>query len=85
MSIHELLAVIPADEITVQRLDEGDVDASISKRDTRISFYTNQITPTQIMNGTGKVCLMLWIPRDVLSKAAERKENQCPPTKSTRR
>lgn len=74
MSIHELLAQVPADKLQVQFFHQGDIDAQHTKSGTRISFYTGTITPTQIMNNSGPIGLVVWIPRDEWREIVQRNQ-----------
>lgn len=68
MTIHELLAKIPADKIRVQFLHEGDLQAQATRHGCRITFYTGETDPSKILAGTSPVGMVLWIPREHLKQ-----------------
>lgn len=65
MSIHELLAQIPAEKILVQNIFEGDFDVQHTKSGEKITFYTSpsNVNPNSVMNRQNKIGLLLWIDR----------------------
>ena len=71
LGITELLARIGDDNVRLQNLFEGDVDLTVTKRGTRISFYTDpaNVTPTAALKGQEKIALVLWLPRALVTKA----------------
>ena len=64
-SIHELMAKFSAEEIVFQMLDHSTGEARILKDGTtKLTVYTNQVTPQSLAFNTGKVGLLLWLPRE---------------------
>lgn len=65
MTIHELLAKIPAEKIWVQNIFDGDFDVQHTKSGEKITFYTNSsnVNPNSVVNNSNKVGLILWIDR----------------------
>ncbi len=67
MKLTELLALVGDENIQFQVLH--DCMTNIRQRSRRkggneISFATNGLTPTDVMQNTGNVGLVVWIPRD---------------------
>lgn len=67
MKLSELILAIGDDNVEFQNLDQCATDLNYSaKSGTRITFGTQRpITP----DGTDKLGLVLWLPRDAVKKA----------------
>lgn len=67
----ELLSCVGNDNIEFQKLGDCLTNVKEKKRDkcTELSFLTQEITPTEVAMGTGKIGLVIWVDRDVMAKA----------------
>lgn len=67
MTIVTLLEQVGLENVQVQPLASSMCDIkSLKKGGTKITFITDQQTPTDFMMKTGKVGLILWLPHDKL-------------------
>lgn len=64
MSIHELLAMIPAERLQVQFFHEGDLEAQHTKKGTRVTFYTGALTVANMLENTAPEGVVIWISRE---------------------
>lgn len=66
MRLSELIAVVGDEHIQMQNLLESmDEIRQMKNGDTKISFFTNQITATEVaQHAAKKVGLVIWLPRD---------------------
>lgn len=71
LKLSELIAVVGDDNIKLQNLLESLDSATTTKKNgTKLSFFTDQITPTEIMRGTQTVVgLVIWLPKDKVAAA----------------
>ena len=73
MKMSELIAAVGDDNVVFQNLN-NDIDGiNVTKRGTKISFYTDpdNIQPRELLPGgkMKKTCLILWLPRDKVEAA----------------
>lgn len=71
MSIHELMAQFEAEELQVQFLHEGDLEAQSTKHGTRIAFYTG-VSPLTLMSDDAPIGMVVWLPRKRWQEIAKR-------------
>jgi hypothetical protein len=71
LGIIELFTRIGEDHVRVQNLFDGDVDITVTKRGTRLSFYTDpaNVTPGAVLRGDAMVALVVWMPREAVDRA----------------
>jgi hypothetical protein len=70
MGIIELLERVGEDNIQLQNLVESMDGISMRGADSRVSFWTNGINPTEIAVGKARnVGLVLWLPTELVEKA----------------
>ena len=72
MSLVKLLEEVGDDNIEYQTLHSSLTNAKQKKKDTEVSFLTNQITATDVALGTGKKAIIIWVDSDVLSDAYDK-------------
>jgi hypothetical protein len=79
MTIHELIAKFPAESIVFQRVDQSVSSAQRAKDgSTRLTIHTNQISPTEVLQGTGKVGLLIWVPADQWASVVNSAKQESP-------
>ena len=68
MKLSDLIAHVGDGHIQLQNLlDSAQGVQQMKNGDTKISFFTNQITATEVATGTTKkLGLVIWLPRDRL-------------------
>lgn len=66
MGLTELLTKIGDDNTTYQNLRRSMKDIKTTKHGSLISFYTNELSPTDIVRGAGKIGLVVWVDADIL-------------------
>lgn len=64
MTIHELLAMVPAERLQVQFFHEGELEAQATKKGTRVTFYTGALTIANMLEHTAPEGLVIWIARE---------------------
>ena len=67
MKLSELLKIVGDENMQFQMLHDCMINIeqrSRKKGGNKISFVTNGLNPTDVMNGTGNVGVVVWIPRD---------------------
>lgn len=71
MKMSELILAVGDDHVRFQNLMHGDLNADLTKRGTKLTFYTDAITPADLMDPDGckTVCLVLWLPKDRVNRA----------------
>lgn len=71
LKLSELVASVGDENIKLQNLlDSLDAATTTKKNGTKISFFTDQITPTEIMRGSETVVgLVIWLPKDRVNAA----------------
>lgn len=76
LGVEALVRYVGDDRLFFQNLDHVATDYSLKRGKrgeatlTKISFLTDAITPTEVMNGTTKMIgLVVWLPRDLVAKA----------------
>lgn len=71
MKMSELILAVGDDNVKFQNLLQGDIDLAMTKRGTKVTFYTDGITPADVMDKAGckVVGLVLWLPRDKVDAA----------------
>lgn len=68
-TILDLLDAVGVDNIEYQTLHSSLINAKQKKKDTELTFVTDQITATDVALGTGKRAIIIWVDGDVLSDA----------------
>lgn len=71
MTLVELLNKIPDSKWTAQMLSYCITNIKQKKRPnlhSEVSFVTEEITPTQVFNDSGKVGFVVWIDRETFNK-----------------
>lgn len=72
MKLSELIAKIGDKKVTFQILQNALAGISLSREgDSKVTFFTDAITPSDIMQNKGKVGLVVWIPREEWEKVAK--------------
>lgn len=76
MGIIELLERVGENNVQLQNLVESMDGITVNKHgDSRVSFWTNGINPTEIAVGKARnVGLVLWLPTDLVEKARAESE-----------
>ena len=69
MSLVKLLQEVGDDNIEFQWLRPSIVKSKKTKTDVELTFVTDQITPSDVVNNTGKVALVVWVDQDTLEVA----------------
>ena len=69
MSLVKLLEEVGDDNIEFQWLRPSIVKSKKTKADVELTFVTDQITPNDVVNNTGKVALVVWVDQDTLELA----------------
>ncbi|OQW34130.1 MAG: hypothetical protein A4E20_11895 [Nitrospira sp. SG-bin2] len=82
MKMSELILAVGDEHVRFQNLMHGDLNADLTKHGTKLTFYTDAITPADIMNPDGckTIALVLWLPKDRVD-AALRTAAQQPATR----
>lgn len=75
MNLLELIEAVGLDNIEIQNLNKGILNASVVKGDTVIKFVTKSMTPTDLVLGT-KTGLVLWIDSSKLNAAMAGAESE---------
>jgi hypothetical protein len=75
MKLSEIIAAVGDEHIQLQNLLDSTASIQMMKNgDTKISFFTGQITATEVMNGTAKkLGLVIWLPWDRLPPEIKRR------------
>jgi hypothetical protein len=63
MTLPELLERVGADNINFQMLNAAMTNITATKRDSKITFLTDALTPTHIATDTGPIGLIVWCDR----------------------
>lgn len=72
MKLSELIAKIGDKKVTFQILQNALAGISLGREgDSKVTFFTDAITPSDIMQNKGKVGLVVWIPREEWEKVAK--------------
>ena len=72
MKLSELIAKIGDENVKFQILQNALSGISLGKDgDSKVTFFTNAITPSDVMQSKGKVGLVVWIPREEWEKVAK--------------
>jgi hypothetical protein len=72
MKLSELIAKIGDDKVKFQILQNALSGISLGKDgDSKVTFFTNAITPSDVMQSKGKVGLVVWIPREEWEKVSK--------------
>lgn len=65
MTIIELIERVGLENVKVQFLDESITGATATKRYTRVTFMTNEMSPGDLMQEKPRMLgIVLWLPRD---------------------
>lgn len=78
MKMSELIFAIGDENVVFQNLLNDAHSIDLTKHGTKITFYTNAISPVEMMGGgeTKKMGLVLWLPRDLVNAAIAKKKAQ---------
>lgn len=76
MNLLELVDEIGLDNISVQPLNESISNIVTSGEEAKVTFYTTELTPDDMMSDTGNVGLILWVDKQVLESCAELLQDQ---------
>ena len=72
MKLSELILKIGDDKVKFQILQNALSGISLGKDgDSKVTFFTNAITPSDVMQSKGKVGLVVWIPREEWEKVSK--------------
>tara|TARA_R110000851_G_scaffold321887_1_gene487588 strand:- start:1550 stop:1783 length:234 start_codon:yes stop_codon:yes gene_type:complete len=71
-TILDLLDAVGVDNIEYQTLNNSLINAKQKKKNTELTFATNQITATDVALGTGKRAIIIWVDSDLLSDAYDK-------------
>jgi hypothetical protein len=73
MTIHELLSKVPAEAIVWQRIDQSCRGAQLidKGRTTELRICTDRLRPEDLVNGTGPVGMLIWIPQEYWKRIIE--------------
>jgi hypothetical protein len=63
MTLPELLERVGVDNINFQLLNASMTNITATKRDSKITFLTDALTPNNVATGTGPVGLIVWCDR----------------------
>ncbi len=69
MTLLELINIVGPDNIRIQKLDDCVTVASARTKPERgvtLTFFTREITVSEVAQGTGKYGLVVWIPRELM-------------------
>lgn len=70
MGIIELLQRIGEEKVLIQNLLNDMTNITAGKRETKITFATNQLTPGEVAFGVPKMhALVIWMPTDEVDRA----------------
>ncbi len=84
MKLSEIILAVGDEHIQLQNLLDSTADIRMMKNgDTKISFFTNQITATEVATASAKkLGLVIWLPWDRLPpEIARHKPRETPPAK----
>jgi len=70
--ISELFTEIGNDNICYQLLHTSMTDIKTKKKDSAVTFLTQQITPNEVMSNTGKIGVVVWVDRDIYIDAVKK-------------
>ena len=72
MKLSELIAKIGDENVKFQILQNALSGISLGKEgDSKVTFFTDAITPSDVMQNKGKVGIVIWIPREHWEKVAK--------------
>jgi hypothetical protein len=72
MKLSQLIAKIGDENVKFQILQNALSGISLGKEgDSKVTFFTDAITPSDVMQNKGKVGLVVWIPREHWEKVAK--------------
>lgn len=71
MKMSELILSVGDENVVMQNLLNDAVGMDSTKHGTKVAFYTDQVTPADLMdpNNSQKVGLVLWLPRERVNAA----------------
>ena len=71
MKMSELILAVGDENVVFQNLLKDAHSIDQTKHGTKITFYTDAISPVEMMGGgaTKKMGLVLWLPRDLVNAA----------------
>ena len=69
MTLSELIEHVGNENVEFQRLDQGDLNMSLGKRDGQVTFHTGIDKVSDLMAGSKRfVGLVVWLPSDRMPK-----------------
>mgnify|MGYP007100094249 CR=1 FL=1 len=80
MKMSELILAVGDDNVLMQNLLNDAQQIDKTKHGTKITFYTDAISPEEMLGGnrTKKLGLVLWLPRDKVEAAIAAEKNKRP-------
>lgn len=73
MKLSELIAKIGDENVTFQILQNALSGISLGKEgDSKVTFFTKAITPSDIMQSKGKIGIVVWVPREKWEEATKK-------------
>ncbi|CAE6810801.1 hypothetical protein R69746_05609 [Paraburkholderia aspalathi] len=64
MKIHEILAVLADDEVSMQGLNAAIIGIRATKSGNAVTFLTDGLSPADLIHGSDKVVIALFIKRE---------------------
>ncbi len=68
----EVLAEVGNDNLQYQNVKDSLVSCKLKGGRSEITLVTDALTPNQVVDGTGKEGLIIWVDRDVLTAALKK-------------
>ena len=68
MRISEIISKVGEENIRVQFINKAMTGIRNTREGIEVSFLTEAIDPNDVMNNTGKIGLIMWVPRDIWEK-----------------
>lgn len=64
MNIVEMIMKLPEDKVGIQALQPAITNATKKKNYTSLTFDTEVITPSDVINNTGRIGIIVWMDRN---------------------
>jgi len=67
----------PGDGLVMQFIQQNLTNATLQRRrvgqaaQTKLTFVTQELNPTNVMNNTGPIGIVVWVPRDVYTELSK--------------
>lgn len=71
MKISEIISKVGEENIRVQFINKAMTGIRNTRDGIEVSFLTEAIDPNDVMHNTGKIGLVLWVPREIWEKIAK--------------